>query len=342
MKSLFLILALCVAILSVNAFELNSLKDLVDMVDKDGDMWPEKNEHGFIPMDVNKGDDIFYWYFQARENPETAPLVLWLTGGPGCSSELAIFYENGPMKIKGKTLTVNPHSWNSKANLLFVDQPVGTGFSKAAKIWDLKVTELQIAENLYETITKFIKLHPELKQRPLFVTGESYAGHYIPFFGKYLDDHKEDDKDVNFKGVAIGNGLVDPLNQYDNYATFAYHNGLISKLTETLMLGVLIPICKAVTYFHIPLLDVEICNLTMSIPMGLPIAPKFNTYDIRRKCDVPPLCYDFSDLDTLLMDPKVIENLDVKGRTWEQCDMKVHLALLLDWSTNASPAVRFL
>merc|ERR1740139_1813549 len=93
-------------------------------------IWPEKNEHGFIPIG-NDGSDMFYWYFPARENPETAPLVLWLTGGPGCSSELAIFYENGPFKIIDDKVTTNPHAWNENANLLYIDQPVGTGFSKA-------------------------------------------------------------------------------------------------------------------------------------------------------------------------------------------------------------------
>merc|ERR1712226_1581118 len=69
--------------------------------------------------------------------------------------------------------------------------------------------------------------------------------------------------------------------------------------------------------------------------IGLPI-PKVNTYDIRRKCDVPPLCYDFSDLDNFLKRTDVITELDVKGRHWQQCNMAVHLALLFDWSTNGS------
>jgi len=174
--------------LSISA-DLKSLLGLVSA--QSTDIFPEKNEHGFIPIG-NDGDDIFYWYFPARENPETAPLVLWLTGGPGCSSELAIFYENGPMKLDGAKIITNPHSWNNKANLIYVDQPVGTGFSKAAKIWDLKTSETAIAKDLYETLTKFIAAHDDLKGRPFYVTGESYAGHYIPAFGKYIDDHKND------------------------------------------------------------------------------------------------------------------------------------------------------
>jgi len=224
--------------------------------------------------------------------------------------------------------------------LLYIDQPVGTGFSKAKAIWDLKTNETAIAKDMNETITKFIALHPELKMRPFFVTGESYAGHYIPAFGKYMDDHKGDasNKDLNFKGVAIGNGLVDPLNQYDAYATFAYDNGLISKTFETLLLGYM-KICKAITAMHIPFLDIEACNLGITSVSGLPVAPKFNLYDIRKKCDVPPLCYDFSDLDKLFKRNDVITDLKVEGRKWSQCNMEVHFGLLLDWSTNGSPAV---
>lgn len=303
------------------------------------DIFPEANEHGFIPVG-NAGDDIFYWYFPARNSPETAPLVLWLTGGPGCSSELAIFYENGPFKLNGTEVVSNPHSWNTNANLLYIDQPVGTGFSKAKAIWDLKTSELAIAEDMNETITKFIAMHPELAMRPFFITGESYAGHYIPALGKYLDDHKTDaaNKNLNFKGVAIGNGLVDPVNQYDAYPQFAYHNGLIGKVFETILLGYM-QICKGITKLHIPLLDIEACNIGITSVSGLPTMPKFNLYDIRKKCTVPPLCYDFSDLDALFKRDDVIAELGVQGRKWSQCNMEVHFGLLLDWSTNGSPAV---
>jgi len=309
------------------------------MLQSQQSVFPEKNEHGFIPTET-PGDDIFYWYFPARQNAETAPLVLWLTGGPGCSSELAIFYENGPFKLNGSEITTNPHSWNSKANLLYVDQPVGTGFSKAGKIWDLKTNEVQIAKDMNWTLTQFIKNHPELAKRPFYITGESYAGHYIPAIGKYLDDHKSDasNADLNFKGVAIGNGLVDPYNQYDAYATFAYDNKLINKFEETLLLAYM-QVCKLVTKARVPIADIEVCNLGITSVLGLPIAPRFNTYDIRKKCEKPPLCYDFSDLDTLLKTKSVIDELEVQGRSWQQCNMKVHLGLLLDWSFNGAPAV---
>ena len=96
---------------------------------------------GLVQIDRNAttnafNDDIFYWWFESRDNATADPLVLWLTGGPGCASEIALFYENGPYKFNddGKTLRGNPASWNDHANLLYVDQPIGTGFSHSAII----------------------------------------------------------------------------------------------------------------------------------------------------------------------------------------------------------------
>ena len=75
--------------------------------------------------------EYFYWMFESRRAPSSDPLLLWLTGGPGCSSELALFAENGPCKVNkvGDDATLNPNSWNTQANLLYIDQPPGTGFS---------------------------------------------------------------------------------------------------------------------------------------------------------------------------------------------------------------------
>jgi len=332
-NSILLILGMILVSSAMTAF---SPRMLHLMNNAQSDFWPEQNEHGFIPIG-NDGDDIFYWFFPARNNAATAPLVMWLTGGPGCSSELAIFYENGPFKIIDDKVTTNPHAWNENANLLYIDQPVGTGFSKAAKIWDLKTNETAIAADMAETISKFLVLHPEFVQREFYITGESYAGHYIPALGHFLHTHKDEDylKDLNLKGVAIGNGLVDPLNQYDAYPQFAYHNGMIGKVQETLTYGYM-QLCKLITAAGIKFFDIEVCNLGIMSIIGIGPLQRYNTYDIRKACDVPPLCYDFSALDNLLKKADVIDELGVKGRSWKQCDMKVHFALLFDWSTNGS------
>ncbi|CAM9980796.1 unnamed protein product, partial [Hapterophycus canaliculatus] len=75
--------------------------------------------------------EYFFWMAESQENPSEDPVVLWLTGGPGCSSTLALLAENGPCTVNedGETTTPNPSSWNSRANVIWVDQPAGVGFS---------------------------------------------------------------------------------------------------------------------------------------------------------------------------------------------------------------------
>jgi cathepsin A (carboxypeptidase C) len=109
--------------------------------------------------------------------------------------------------------------------LIFVDQPVGSGFSKCSSIFHYETNEDQIAANIKLFIDGFLDKNPEYKGRDFFITGESYAGHYIPAIAYYLTHNTT--VGLNFKGIAIGNGWVDPYVQYPQYAEFAYENNLI-------------------------------------------------------------------------------------------------------------------
>jgi carboxypeptidase C (cathepsin A) len=124
----------------------------------------------------NSGKKYFFWFFESRNNPKSDPLVLWLTGGPGCSSEIALFGENGPCSIDGTNTKSNKYSWNSKANLLYVDQPSGTGFSYGDE--DSTHDEKGVSNDLYLFVTAFLRKYPVYQNLPFFLFGESYAGHY--------------------------------------------------------------------------------------------------------------------------------------------------------------------
>jgi cathepsin A (carboxypeptidase C) len=214
----------------------NSNKDDTTGIFGDADQW----KSGLIT--IEKGtigtDDMFYWAFESRANPETDPLVMWLTGGPGCASEVALFYENGPYQFpadlsKTLPLTQNPESWNNKANLLFVDQPIGTGFSHSEIGHDV-TNEEKVGSDMAIFLRGYLEENPEYKGRDFFITGESYAGHYIPAIAYYLINTATD-VELNLKGIAIGNGLTDPFAQYPAYATFSYENDLISKEWDKVM-----------------------------------------------------------------------------------------------------------
>jgi len=87
-------------------------------------------------LDVGNGRDLFFYFFESRSKPSEDPVIMWINGGPGCSSALGLFMELGPCSVKDdpKSLNdtkVNPNSWNSNANIFFLDEPIGVGFSRA-------------------------------------------------------------------------------------------------------------------------------------------------------------------------------------------------------------------
>jgi carboxypeptidase C (cathepsin A) len=117
-----------------------------------------------------------YRFFESRNSPSTDPVTLWMTGGPGCSSEVALFGENGPCSVNagGNATIHNPFSWNAKSNLLYIDQPTGTGFSYGL---GLDHDEEQVGNDMYDFLQQFFKAHPEYQKNDFNTFGESYAGH---------------------------------------------------------------------------------------------------------------------------------------------------------------------
>ena len=175
---------------------------------------------------------MFWWSFESENDPNTDPLVLWLTGGPGCSSELAVFLENGPYKMDmEKQLHYNPYTWSKVANMVYIDNPIGTGFSVAERPSDMDKMEDAVAADFHTFMLGYLAQHPEFEGRDFYITGESYAGHYIPAIAHMLVTFGKDIP-VNFKGIAIGNGWVDPVSQYPKYLDYAKAHNFKGLTTE--------------------------------------------------------------------------------------------------------------
>ena len=179
-----------------------------------------------------EGNQLFYIYTPSQSVPESDPLMLWLNGGPGCSSLFGMLAEIGPVisgNFEGK-FKLNPYSWNKNANLLFIEQPAGVGFSKTNNpryLW----RDDDTAENLLAGVKDFFTVFPNLKGRSFYISGESYAGVYIPFLATHILEDTSSDK-VNLKGVLIGNGLTDFDTDVErSMVEFGFHHGMIS--TET-------------------------------------------------------------------------------------------------------------
>ncbi|KAE9461234.1 hypothetical protein C3L33_06821, partial [Rhododendron williamsianum] len=99
---------------------------------------------------------MFYFFFESRNNNTDDPVVIWLTGGPGCGSELALFYENGPFHIANNlSLLWNEFGWDQASNLIYVDQPTGTGFSYSSSPNDTRHDENGVSNDLYNFLQGF-------------------------------------------------------------------------------------------------------------------------------------------------------------------------------------------
>ncbi|KAK9835987.1 hypothetical protein WJX81_004007 [Elliptochloris bilobata] len=180
--------------------------------------------------------------YEAQEgtDAESTPIVLWLQGGPGASALLGNMYELGPYLLtEDLALRENPATWNNRFAMLFVEQPVGTGFSEPGS-GGLARTMLESTTGLYAGLQAFFAAHPALQRRPFFVAGESYAGKFVPSLGHFVLQMEARHGRARVElaaadalpvpeaagalgalgaplfrlvGLAIGNGLTDPHTQ---------------------------------------------------------------------------------------------------------------------------------
>ncbi|KZT37103.1 alpha/beta-hydrolase [Sistotremastrum suecicum HHB10207 ss-3] len=182
--------------------------------------------------DLSMTESMWFWFFAARQNADKAPLVIWLNGGPGSSSMLGLFQENGPCKISldSTTVNLNPYSWNNVANMLYIDQPITVGFSHGTNT----ATGAKDAAQLVWQMLQIFLADPTfsyLQKHEFGIWTESYGGHYGPVFAAYflaqnaaIKKKKIEGIHINLKTLGIGNGLTDPLSQYPGYLTYATSN----------------------------------------------------------------------------------------------------------------------
>lgn len=186
-------------------------------------------------VSINERKALFYWFFEAVRDPSERPLVLWLNGGPGCSSVgYGAALELGPFKVQKNvpSLRLNPYSWNKEANMLFLEAPVGVGFSYTNKSSDLKELGDRItAEDSYSFLVNWFQKFPEYKSREFYIAGESYAGHYVPQLAEVIYDSNKNtskDKVINLKGFMVGNAVMDDENDQNGLIDYAWSHAVIS------------------------------------------------------------------------------------------------------------------
>ncbi|KAK5100888.1 Cell death protease [Exophiala xenobiotica] len=194
-----------------------------------------KMHAGHVEVNHEHNGNLFFWHFANRHIANRPRTVIWLNGGPGCSSEDGALMEIGPYRVReGGKLEYNDGSWDEFANLLFVDNPVGTGFSYVNT--DSYLHELQeMADQFITFLEKWFALFPDYANDDLYIAGESYAGQHIPYISRAIMDrnNKSGSEDKwNLKGILIGNGWISPAHQYQAYVSFAYAEGLVQGGTD--------------------------------------------------------------------------------------------------------------
>ncbi|XP_076826848.1 putative serine carboxypeptidase CPVL isoform X2 [Brachyhypopomus gauderio] len=191
-----------------------------------------KSYSGYLTVNKNYNSNLFFWFVPAQERPETAPLLLWLQGGPGGTSMFGLFVEHGPYVVyKNLTLGYRKYAWTSRYSVLYIDNPVGTGWSFTENEKGFAKDQDDVGRDLYTALVQFFQLFSEFQTNEFYATGESYAGKYVPAIGYYIHKNNPSAKvKINFKGVAIGDGLCDPELMLGGYADFLYQTGLVDEL----------------------------------------------------------------------------------------------------------------
>ena len=152
---------------------------------------------------------IHYWFIECEHSPKTAPIFFWTNGGPGCSGLLGLFEEIGPFFVdKHLKLERNEWAWTKFANIVFIEQPVGVGFSHSLHKTDYTSNDDKAAKDNLQFLIEFFKVFPEFKNNKLYLTSESYGGHYIPMWSKELIKYNKEHNEFNFKGMILGNPFI--------------------------------------------------------------------------------------------------------------------------------------
>ncbi|KAM0793197.1 hypothetical protein ACM66B_000667 [Microbotryomycetes sp. NB124-2] len=273
--------------------------------------WCEENAQSMTGYIDAHGRSLFFYFFASRSNPDKDDVLLWTNGGPGASSALGLFMENGPCTVNadGNSTKSNPHSWNEAANVIFIDQPVGVGFSHGSSGVTVFTSE-QAAIDVHALLSIFFEAFPQFKGRALHLSGESYGGRYLPVFAtRIVHENEKLEKSgskrtaLNLKSVLIGNGLTDTATMIDSYyaQSCTSKNGVgrpVLGINTCVQMQPEVKRCDAWfkracrDHYSQPECDIAAayCAQVIEAPFS---AAQLNPYDISKSCDTldEDLCY---------------------------------------------------
>ncbi|KAF5349522.1 hypothetical protein D9756_008992 [Leucocoprinus leucothites] len=303
-------------------------------------------------LDIAEDKHLFFWFFESRTSPKDAPLVLWLNGGPGCSSSTGLLFELGPCSIAddGRNTTHNPFSWNTHANIIFLDQPVNVGYSYADDGTTVSTSPVA-GKDVHAFLELFLNRFPQYSTQPFHVAAESYGGTYAPNIAKVIHDANKQFalaptpglKHINLASVILANGLTDPYTQMASVPDYVCDGPFPiyddPEGVQCQALRTKVPTCQrliqACYRFNSRLTCVPAniyCNTQLFAPL---MQTGLNPYDVRRKCDRQKdgnLCYrQMQWIEAWMNDPKHKAALGVNPeRSFESCNMAVNQAFTMN------------
>ncbi|XP_059459934.1 serine carboxypeptidase-like 7 [Corylus avellana] len=205
---------------------------------------PFELETGYVAVGDSEDVQLFYYFVKSERSPKDDPLLLWLIGGPGCSAWTGVAYEIGPLNFKMEEyngslpeLVLNPHSWTKECSIIFVDSPVGTGFSYGRTPTASQSSDSKQVDHLHQFLVKWLIDHSEFVSNAFYVGGHSFTGITIPILVQRISSGNEEGVRplINLQGYILGNPMTDPILDGNSVIPSAYGLGFISdELYESL------------------------------------------------------------------------------------------------------------
>ncbi|TBU49291.1 serine carboxypeptidase [Dichomitus squalens] len=288
---------------------------------------------------------LFFAFFESRRDPDQDDVIFWTNGGPGGSSMLGLYNELGPCRVTGPNTTERfEYAWNNHANVFFVDQPIGVGFSYAD--YGEKIsTNAEAGQDIAAFFVIFFEHFTKFKGRPFHMAGESFGGRYIPVFASAVYDRNADLvyaglTPINLTSVMIGNGdtnSVATMMSYYDVQCGSYGFPKVTSISDCVRMKQFVPRCQkrlkdscVDVLDHIDCLDAwEFCQNSLTED----IFTRRNPYDALRPClDKPDFesCYPIvGDTTTYLNNRSVQEALGIDPHhgnyTWANWEVNARL-----------------
>jgi carboxypeptidase C (cathepsin A) len=262
-------------------------------------------------------------------------------------------YENGPCHVMpGLKAVKNPFSWTNHANVIWLDQPAGTGFSYLLYEKDHLKDTIKASKDVLTFLKRWFKNHKQFQKNDFFIFGQGFTAHFVLGTGHAIQGHNMESREkINFKGVGLGNGLVSPGLQMETYVHYLKDNpynitDFVTRYQMNEIAGGEVA-CKK----FIELCDrqpkecktaKQACEMTYLVP---PFHNSKNLLDIRTKeCKSQPYCYDFDPVTRFMQLKSTRKSLQVRRESakWYPSNEKVHAAFSHEYTKDMSQFVAVL